>query len=232
MIRQIVIRIILLLLLGQCVFYSRFEHKVFKSGSQWLSDFPLSSIGPLKGILIASWWMKIQALQRKFEYQEILPLTEKICYLQPNLPEIWEFLAWNMSFNLVAEEKHNLKRQEFWLISGLECLRKGLKYNPGDSKLNFFIAWTVFLKLRGDRNFYEELKLYLGEEPIQYAHKKIVQSDVISKNNYTHASFYLLVCHEANQREDVLRAAEKLKMNFPEELPATLEMLKNLGIKL
>ena len=144
------------ILLGILIQWQR-EHYVTGHKNVWLSQFPIASSGPFKGLLTGYWWVDVQNLQFEFKFDEVQKLTRKICYLQPHNPKVWEYLSWNLSFNLMAESLHDRSLQEHWLLEGLKQLEKGLDYNPEENLLEYAMGFTVFMKTRGDYDFSVEL---------------------------------------------------------------------------
>ena len=160
------------------------ENYVARHKKVWLSQFPLASSGPFKGILTGYWWVESQNLQFEFKFKEVEKLTRRICYLQPYNPKVWEYLSWNLSFNLMAESLHDRKLQTYWLLEGINQLIKGLEYNPNEHLLEYALGVTVFLKTQGDYDFTQELNTHLGVHPFQYSKGQMIKSKVIENGEY------------------------------------------------
>ena len=59
-------------------------------------------IGGFRGILADVLWMRAGTLQDEGRYFELVQLSDWIAKLQPRVPAIWAYHAWNMAYNLSA----------------------------------------------------------------------------------------------------------------------------------
>ncbi|MBF0196701.1 MAG: hypothetical protein HQL32_03285 [Planctomycetes bacterium] len=214
----IVSLLVLLIGLGFCVDEARKEY-VSNEPSRWLPGFPIASTGPLKGVLVSAWWMKIHRLRHQFKFDEIGVMTKRIALLQPNIPEVWEYLSWNMSFNLLADNRGNRQAQERWLKEGLLCLEKGLNYIPDNSLLLYSQAYTVHMKRTSTPSFEEELRSILQEDPIKYAFRKVAESQVHLKGTYVQLLFYIKISLDAGELKMAQEGVEQLRIRFPDRMP-------------
>lgn len=174
------IKVVILIVLTTTMGFFFFEERgqwLRESESRWLSNYPIASTGPLRGVLVASWWIEIQNLQQRYEFEKIAHISKRICYLQPNIPEVWDYMAWNLGYNLLAETSGDREQQLYWLKEAVELINEGLKYNPKKGKLHFYLGLAIYQKYKSDDfDFKKEMKVMLGKEPIERAYECFVAS--------------------------------------------------------
>lgn len=196
------------------------ERKAWLKGSEvrWLKNYPVASTGPLKGVLVASWWIKIQQLQMKYEFEKIAGLTEKICYLQPNIPEVWEYMGWNMAFNLLAETAHDRKSQIFWLEKGIHLMQDGLHYVDDQGLLCFYLGFTIYNKYKSEFDLKNELQEILGADPKRQAYDYLLRGTQSKKGKveFWRHDFFLQVAAEIGESEMALKYLQKIRPDYEE----------------
>jgi hypothetical protein len=112
--------------------------------------FTTVALGGFRGILADVLWMRAGTLQEEGRYFELVQLSDWISKLQPRVPAIWAYHAWNMAYNISAlmatpEEKWR------WVHNGIVLLRdEGLNSNPGSARLHQELAWLFLHKLGSD----------------------------------------------------------------------------------
>lgn len=121
--------ILLGLLLSMAFFNRQYqqESKVKSTGID--SSLPPSialtvvALGPIKGFISNLLWMEATDKQDEKEFFDTLQITKWISQIQPNNPDVWKYIAWNMSFN-ISNEFSELKEKWQWVDRGLQLLRK------------------------------------------------------------------------------------------------------------
>jgi len=109
--------------------------------------FTTVALGGFRGILADVLWMRAGTLQEEGRYFELVQLSDWISKLQPRVPAIWAYHAWNMAYNISAlmatpEEKWR------WVHNGIVLLRdEGMRSNPGSARLHQELAWLFLHKL-------------------------------------------------------------------------------------
>jgi hypothetical protein len=94
-------------------------------------------------------WLRVSQLQDDGRYFELVQLANWITKLEPRCGEIWTFHAWNMAYNISVMMPDPEDRWR-WVKNGLELLRdEGLRYNAGDPKVYWEIAWLFLHKIGG-----------------------------------------------------------------------------------
>jgi hypothetical protein len=91
--------------------------------------------------------------------------------LQPNFISVWQFQAWNLSYN-VSVEFDNYKHRYHWVKKGIDFLMDGIRYNRNEPRLLWDLGWFFGHKMgrsdeyrqfrreyRLDRDFHETLPI-------------------------------------------------------------------------
>ena len=89
-------------------------------------------------------WLRAMKLQDDGKYFELVQLSDWIGLLEPYLPVVWRFNAWNLSYNISVEFPTGEERWN-WVYQGIKLLRdKALKYIPNSSEIYQELSWIYF----------------------------------------------------------------------------------------
>jgi len=158
--RKILLRAVLLVVLCVATYANQFAYLADsgrRGGGVYRgeSDMPPSlalitvALGPLRGLIVDALWWRVSDLQEQGEYFEILNITDWITTLDPGDPFVWNFHAWNLSFNIAYEFPTPETRWK-WVEAGMKLLRdEGLKYNPGDKLIESELAYFFLDRISG-----------------------------------------------------------------------------------
>ena len=109
--------------------------------------FTTVALGGFRGVLADVLWMRAGTLQDEGRYFELVQLSDWIAKLQPRVPAIWAYHAWNMAYNLSALMPTPAERWR-WVRNGIALLRdEALPANPGSPRLHQELAWLFLHKL-------------------------------------------------------------------------------------
>jgi hypothetical protein len=121
-------------------------------------------LGGFKGIAVDALWLRAGDLQQKGKFWELYQLYTWMGKLEPGMEDIWDFNAWNMSYNLVAELQDSEARWQ-WIERAIKWLTdEGLKANPRSAKIMERIGWIYWHKIGRDtdmHNYYYKHRLAL-----------------------------------------------------------------------
>jgi len=96
---------------------------------------PTEALFTLRSLAINYFWIRADALKMEGQYFDANHLARAICALQPNLPTVWDFQAWNMAYN-ISIAMPNPPERWTWIEDGIKLLRdQGLKALPRSPKL-------------------------------------------------------------------------------------------------
>lgn len=224
---KIIIMIMLQIGLSFCIVSHR-ETELEMRPTNWLSDYPISSTGPLKGMLMGLWWMEIQKHQNNYDYKKIDTLAKRISFLNPYAPEVWEYLAWNIAINISAEMRYESNKQFEWFVRGMDILEKGQKLNPKSSILYFAQGYNVYFKLKNSPHLYDKFKEYLGDEPAKYTLIKLEQASKFGKLQFIKECFRAQVNFELGYVEKSGEIFNQLLIRYPDRKNIILGMMQEL----
>jgi tetratricopeptide (TPR) repeat protein len=113
-------------------------------------------MGGFRGVAVDVLWIEAMELHQSRRYAEERALIELIGDLQPNYISVWIFQAWNVSYNISVQ--YNDPREQWkWVKDGIAYLNKGLKLNPGNGDLLFYMGWLYYDKVHQNPYFEEAL---------------------------------------------------------------------------
>jgi hypothetical protein len=110
--------------------------------------FAIQAFGAFRGLLTNIAFIRAEEYKMQGKYYDAMQLASWITKLQPRFVGVWEFLSWNMAWNIsvttyTPEERWN------WVYSGVKLLRdEGItKYNPRAINLYKQLAWIFVNKM-------------------------------------------------------------------------------------
>tara|TARA_R110002073_G_scaffold37866_1_gene108863 strand:- start:9635 stop:11623 length:1989 start_codon:yes stop_codon:yes gene_type:complete len=107
------------------------------------------AMGAFRGIFVNILWLEATAAKEEGRFYESIELASMITKLQPRLPQVWTFHAWNMSYN-ISVTTHTPEERWEWVKAGIDLLRKeGLKANPNDMHMHKELGWMFLHKVAG-----------------------------------------------------------------------------------
>jgi hypothetical protein len=125
-----------------------------------MADFIVACLGGFRSLAAEIIWFRADRLQNEGRYAELAQLGAWLTFLEPHTPEIWAYVAWNLSYNISVMMPTSADRWR-WVESGLNLLRDdGLRLNPLSPEICREIAWLFLLKIAGETDsaapFYRE----------------------------------------------------------------------------
>jgi hypothetical protein len=108
------------------------------------------AFGAFRGLVADVLWVRAAELQENGQYFELVQLATWISQLEPTIPEVWEFQAWNLAYNISVLFSEPEDRWR-WVAHGLDLLRHdGLRNNPVSPVLHWNIGWMFQHKIGMD----------------------------------------------------------------------------------
>ena len=109
--------------------------------------FTTIALGGFRAIITDILWLRLSFLQQQGQYFELIQLTDWMTKLEPHLPSIWGFHAWNLSYNVSVLFPDHKDRWR-WVHHGLSLIRdQGLRFNPTEPKLYWELGWIFQHKI-------------------------------------------------------------------------------------
>lgn len=102
-------------------------------------------LGGFRGVACDLMWMRAQKAQDAGRYYESVAIAQAIRRMQPRFEQIWEFLAYNMAYNIAAETE-DPEAKWAWFLAGAEFNIEGCLRNPNSDRLLRHLAWIFHHK--------------------------------------------------------------------------------------
>jgi hypothetical protein len=134
--------------------------------------FATIATGAFRGLVVDVLWMRADKLKDEGQFFDARQLAEWITILQPRFASVWEFHAWNMSYNIsVAIPATQPDQRWRWVRNGYELLRDEAiyKYKLKNITLYRELARIFQHKIGGvsdDAHKYYKLQLAMSMEPL------------------------------------------------------------------
>jgi hypothetical protein len=189
-------------------------------------------LGGFRGILADFLWLRAQKLQDEGKYFELVQLSDWIGLLEPYIPEVWTFNAWNLSYNISVEFPTPEERWN-WVYQGIKLLRnKALKYIPNSSKIYQQISWIYYHKIASysdlahayyKRAWARMMKDTFGNMKLEEIASNSSYEELIKDKNVE-----AIISSFQDRQIDILKSLDQISdegfsTNLPEELRVTLE---------
>jgi len=163
--------------------------------------FTTVALGGFRGLIVNALWMRAAEQQEHGAYFEALQLAEWIAMLQPRNPRVWQFLAWNLAYNIAGCFTAPADRWR-WVQRGIELLRdRGLVLNPRAAELYTELAT------------YYQHKLGLDLDPAHRFYKAELAAQMVRVIGRTPSWSDLLEPRTAADQARVRRLREEFKLD-------------------
>jgi hypothetical protein len=134
----------------------------------------LATLG-MRGIASNLLWGRAQHYYKTENYDASKAAVNQITKLQPNFVSVWQFLAWQLSYN-VSVEFDDFRHRYHWVKKGINYLVEGNSYNASDPLLLWDTGWFFGHKMgradehrqfrrlfRDDTDFHAQLPIDMNQ---------------------------------------------------------------------
>ncbi|GHV23006.1 hypothetical protein AGMMS49959_14900 [Planctomycetales bacterium] len=123
-------------------------------------------LGGFRGYFIAMLWQRADAMKKAGRYYEMFDLYKTIAALEPNFPNTWAYMAWDLAYGVATSFADDPRERVYWVFRGIALLRDaGIRQNPRAAALYEALAWTLFDKIvRTDDAAYPLYRRHLAQE--------------------------------------------------------------------
>ncbi len=134
----------------------------------------LATLG-MRGIASNLLWGRAQHYYKTENYDASKAAVNQITKLQPNFVSVWQFLAWQLSYN-VSVEFDDYRHRYHWVKKGISYLIEGNNYNEANPLLLWDTGWFFGHKMgradehkqfrrlfRDDSDFHAQLPIDLNQ---------------------------------------------------------------------
>jgi hypothetical protein len=141
-------------------------------------------LGGFRGIIVNLLWLRATQLQQDGQYFELVQLSDWIGLLQPYLPAVWRFNAWNLSYNISVEFPTGEERWN-WIYQGIKLLRdKGLKYTPDSAGIYQELSWIIYHKVSDTMDEFNAYYKRMWAKIMEDAFGDITLEEMVSNSSY------------------------------------------------
>lgn len=105
----------------------------------------LATLG-MRGIAANLLWGRAQHYYKTENYDASKAAVNQITKLQPNYVSVWQFLAWQLSYN-ISVEFDDFRHRYHWVKKGIDYLIEGNRYNENEPLLLWDTGWFFGHKL-------------------------------------------------------------------------------------
>lgn len=136
---------------------------------------PVTASGPFRAVAINTLWLRANRLQEEGKFFELNDLCRAITALEPRLPKVWAFWAWNLAYNISVKFPANRPDERWrWVSNGIRVLRdRGIPWNPRAPLLYRELAWLYDHKIGGTSDeahvYYKVALTRLMHDPLGHA---------------------------------------------------------------
>ncbi|MCA9246165.1 MAG: hypothetical protein KDA42_03590 [Planctomycetales bacterium] len=122
----------------------------------------LATLG-MRGVAANVLWHRADTYKKKEDWTNLSATLEQITKIQPNFISVWQFQAWNLSYN-VSVEFDDYNDRYYWVIRGINFLKDGIEYNEDDPVLLNDIGWFVGQKIGRADEHVQFRKLFKADD--------------------------------------------------------------------
>ena len=174
---------------------TRHDH-LARPGAAYSADVPPAvtfvtvTLGGFRGMISDLLWLRASRLQEERRHVELVQLSGWITKLEPHVPEVWSYHAWNLAYNISVMMSRPEDRWR-WILNGIELLRdEGVPLNPRSAAIHRELGWIFQHKLGMDGDpghaFYRaewarQIAAYLGEGGTRPDADSLVASELESR---------------------------------------------------
>lgn len=122
----------------------------------------LATLG-MRGIAANLLWERANEYKKREEWDNLRATLNQIAKLQPNFISVWQFQAWNLSYN-VSVEFDNYEHRYHWVKKGIEFLLQGTRYNHNEPRLLWDLGWFFGHKFGRSDEYVQFRRAYNDDE--------------------------------------------------------------------
>lgn len=98
----------------------------------------LATLG-LRGLAVNILWERAAEFTKKEDWDNLKVTLNQIAKLQPHFIGVWQFQAWNLSYN-VSTEFDDYRQRYHWVKKGIDYMFQGIRYNRSEPRLYWDLA--------------------------------------------------------------------------------------------
>ena len=124
----------------------------------------LATLG-LRGVAVTMLWSTANEYKKTEDWTAFQATLEQLARLQPYFIKVWEYQAWNLSYN-VSVEVDNVRDRFYYVKQGIQYLQEGIGYNRENPTLLDDLGWFTGNKVGRADEQREYRKLFKLDEDL------------------------------------------------------------------
>jgi hypothetical protein len=124
----------------------------------------LATLG-LRGVAVTMLWSTANEYKKTEDWTAFQATLEQLARLQPYFIKVWEYQAWNLSYN-VSVEVDNVRDRFYYVKQGIQYLQEGIDYNRENPTLLDDLGWFTGNKVGRADEQREYRKLFKLDEDL------------------------------------------------------------------
>ena len=102
-------------------------------------------LGGFRGLACDLLWLRADSAKESGRFYESVALFEAISRIQPRFEQPWQFMSWDLAYNL-SHEVEDRDAKWSWIIAGIDTNIRGVNRNPQSERLLRHLAWMFHHK--------------------------------------------------------------------------------------
>lgn len=119
----------------------------------------------LRGPAVSMLWSKANDYKKTEDWTQFQSALEQLARLQPYFIKVWEYQAWNLSYN-VSVELDDVRDRFYYVKQGIQYLMDGIDYNRDNPTLLDDLGWFTGNKVGRADEHEQYRKMYRMDEDL------------------------------------------------------------------
>ena len=102
-------------------------------------------LGGFRGLACDLLWLRADSAKQEGRFYESVALFEAISRIQPRFEQPWQYMAWDLAYNL-SHEVEDRDAKWSWIVAGIDTNVRGIVRNPQSERLLRHLAWMFHHK--------------------------------------------------------------------------------------
>jgi hypothetical protein len=193
-----------------------------------------AAMGSFRGLAVDVLWFQANRLKEQGLYYDAMQKASLITRLQPRFPQVWQFHAWNMAYN-ISVATHTPPERWMWVQNGVKLLRnEGIPLNPNAVLLYKELSWIFIHKIgqfSDDMHWFYKRQLaaewntLLGAPPETSTEGVIAHFRPIAEAYEAYVNDHELSRSARAELDKLIASSPRLAHEFTPLLPLTLQQV-------
>jgi hypothetical protein len=125
--------------------------------------FRMATLGA-RGLAVTMLWNKANEYKKVEDWAAFRATLEQLAHLQPYFVKVWQYQAWNLTYN-VSVEVDNYRDRFYYVKQGIDYLQKGISFLRDNPVLLDDLGWFCGNKVgRADEHFWYRQMFQFDDE--------------------------------------------------------------------